>query len=291
MHAWHALYQGKLVVDDIKELAMDVAHSDDDKKHSWTISSLLGGHETLGEPLSEELEDALDQAMKTMNGHGIWRSPHSRGVGASGYDAVFSATDIKMEEWVKATRDILRKYLQPDKLSRRSIEERKEHCLPVLSPRDRRAFFHATWNPFIPEACWENWIKRSEGLAQVYLDVSGSMHAEMPFIISLLGQLRQYIKTPFWAFSDEVAPARIEAGQLITRTTGGTSLRCVLAHIAKTSPISAVIITDGYIEEIAKTEIQKIKPTKLHAIVSRDGNAATLERAGINYSQLERIPQ
>ncbi len=291
MLAWEALYQGKLVVDDIKELADDLNHSDEGNPNSRIISSLLGGHDVFNKPLPKALEDALDQAMKTMNGHGIWRSPQSRGLGATGYDAVFSSSNIKLEAWVKATSVILKKYLLPDKQARHTIEERKEYFLPVLSPRDRRAFFRATWNPYMPEANWENWIKRSGGLAQVYLDVSGSMHSEMPFIISLLGRLRQYIKMPFWAFSNEVAPAKIESGQLITRTTGGTSMMCVLEHIAKTKPLSAVVITDGYIEELAPQDVYQIRHTKLHAVVSRDGNAESLTKAGIDYSQLERIPE
>ena len=55
----------------------------------------------------------------------------------------------------------------------------------------------------------------------VYLDVWGSMNAEMPYIIALLGRPSRYIRRPFWAFSDRVAPALIKDGKLVASTTGG----------------------------------------------------------------------
>jgi len=129
------------------------------------------------------------------------------------------------------------------------------------------------------------------GWANVYLDVSGSMNAELPLVISLLHQLRKSIRMPFWAFSTEVAPARIECGQLVTDTTGGTSMECVLHHIATTKPKSAVVVTDGYIEQVDKRLLRKCKPTQITAIVTRDGCPSRLREAGIRYVQLEAVPQ
>jgi predicted metal-dependent peptidase len=40
----------------------------------------------------------------------------------------------------------------------------------------------------------------------------------------------------------------IERGALKAQTTGGTSMACVLAHLARTKPEAAVVVTDGYIE-------------------------------------------
>jgi hypothetical protein len=131
---------------------------------------------------------------------------------------------------------------------------------------------------------------RRIGSAQVYLDVSGSMDAEMPLVIGLLTRLSRYVRRPFWAFSDEVAPAIIERGQLRTRTTGGTSLACVLEHVGRTRPGAAVIVTDGYVETIKKSAVALTRATRIHAIVTRNGNPATLRSAGIPYTQLERLP-
>jgi hypothetical protein len=163
--------------------------------------------------------------------------------------------------------------------------------LPVLSASDRRAFLRATWSPFLPEALWSATSERPEGRAQVYLDVSGSMNAEMPLIVALLGHLSRWIRRPFWAFSTQVVPAVIERGVLKAGTSGGTSLACVLEHIATTRPASAVIVTDGYVEAIQKERVAALAlTTRIHAIVTRDGNPATLRNAGIAYSQLGRLP-
>lgn len=162
--------------------------------------------------------------------------------------------------------------------------------LPVLSPQDRRATLRATWDPFLPEARWNASTSKSQGSAQVYLDVSGSMNAEMPLIIGLLGQLTQYIRRPFWAFSDRVAPAVIQNGVLKAETTGGTSMACVLEHVARTCPKSAIVVTDGYIEKLDRRLVEKVSLTRLHILITRDGNPAIIHRAGIPYSQLDKVP-
>jgi hypothetical protein len=131
----------------------------------------------------------------------------------------------------------------------------------------------------------------SVGGTQIYLDVSGSMNAEMPLIVKLLGRLGRYIQRPFWAFSNEVAPAVIENGRLVADTTGGTSMACVLDHVARTRPPAAVVITDGYIEQLPSELVASIGSTRLHAIVTRDGSPGLLERAHIPFTQLGRIPQ
>jgi hypothetical protein len=192
--------------------------------------------------------------------------------------------------WERKTLAILKRHLQPDRKSRTTHEVAVDYHLPVLSPGDRRAFMRSLWAPFLPEAQWTTTKAARAGTAQVYLDVSGSMNAEMPLIITLLGRLSKYIQRPFWAFSDVVAPAVIENGQLRANTTGGTSMSCVLEHLAVTKPASAIVVTDGYIEEVDRRLMQGISTTRFHAIVTRDGNPSALHRAGIAYTQLDEVP-
>jgi hypothetical protein len=116
------------------------------------------------------------------------------------------------------------------------------------------------------------------------------MAAEMPQVIALLGRLSRYIHRPFWAFSDVVAPAVIERGQLKTRTTGGTSMECVLEHVAMTRPLAAVVVTDGYIEKLDQRIVSKVAATKLHVLLTRDGSPAELRRVGLPYTQLDKVP-
>ena len=295
-HAWAALYDGGLVTDDIETLAQDLVSAAGAGTFDLLggvpdgISDLLGDHDALDRPLPQELQDALDRALKQMNGSGIWRSPKERGVGANPYEALFAAQNEPMRRWERKTLKILKEHLSPDSRSRAARLEQTEFRIPVLSARDRRAFMRAQWAPFLPEAEWSTQQPKREGTAQVYLDVSGSMRAEMPVIIALLGRLSRYIRRPFWAFSDVVAPALIERGQLKAHTTGGTSLACVLKHVARTRPASAVVVTDGYIENLDRRLVMKASATRLHVLVTRDGSPAELLRAGLPYTQLERIP-
>ena len=287
--AWDGLYNGTLIVDDIAELA-ERQLDDQTSKPTSDTSRLLGNHEDLGEPIPEILQDALGRSLKAMNGSGIWRSPKGRGIGTAGYETVVTEQDIALDHWKKSTLAVFKKHLIPNQLGKLVNCGTLEYHIPVLSSADRRAFIRTLWSPFIPDSSWKTVKKQPGGQAQIYLDVSGSMNAEMPFIIALLNRLKTYIKSPFWAFSTEVAPARIESGQLITNTTGGTSLACVLEHIAQTKPDSAVIVTDGYIEAIQPREVALTKPTRIHAIISRDGSTKLLDDARIPFTQLERIP-
>ena len=298
-----ALYDGRLVADDIEAAG----------RNGWTrrravvtqavagpfilapggldsVDGYLGNHDDLGRPLPDELQDALEQSMREMNGSGIWRAPKSRGVGANPYEALFVAKDEPMRRWRNRTLELLKRHLEPDRRSRAREDTPHEYVMPVLSPRDRRAFVRSLWTPFIPEAAWSATVPKRAATANVYLDVSGSMYAEMPQIIALLGRLSRYIRRPFWAFSDCVAPAVIKNGQLVASTTGGTSMACVLEHVAQTRPATAIVITDGYIERLRPSLVEKAAGVRLHALVTRDGSPAELRRAGIPYTQLEKVP-
>ena len=218
---------------------------------------------------------------------GIWRNA---GPGANAYEILVNPKQAALAEWKAKTLAVLRRHLEPAPGAPRTPVPVSAR-LPVLSPSDRRAFLRSTWSPFLPEAEWAATATRPEGRAQVYLDVSGSMNAEMPLIVALLGHLSAWIRRPFWAFSTEVVPAVIERGTLKAGTSGGTSLQCVLEHVAKTRPACAVIVTDGYVEAIPKRRVAALGHTRLHAIVTRDGNPSLLKAAGISYSQLGRLPQ
>lgn len=251
---------------------------------------LLGNHAELDDRIDDELAQALDRALREMNGEGIWRAPKSRGVGGNPYEALFNTTNEPLQRWKRETLEVLRRHVVPDRHSRARRDEMRDYRIPVLSVTDRRAFLRALWSPYLPEATWEGSRSHPEGTAQIYLDVSGSMYAEMPLIVGLLGQLSIHIRRPFWAFSNEVAPATIVNGQLQTATTGGTSMTCVIEHLVRTRPTAAVVVTDGYIEPLDNNLLKRAAATRLHALVTRDGNPGALSRAGIPYTQLGRLP-
>ncbi len=291
LSAWKGLYDGRLVADDIRDLARDLVKRDD-----RTVVSLLGDHDHLAGGTSEAatltgpLADALDTALKAMNGSGVFRSPKGRGIGAEAYRSEVRAADTAVDTWRRETYAVLRRHLLPDPRSIAREPSPRSFTLPVLSPGDRRAALRSLWSPFLPDARWDTEHPARAGSAHVYLDVSGSMYAEMPVIVALLGRLAAYIRRPFWAFSNVVAPARIEQGRLIAATTGGTSMGCVLEHVARTRPRAAIVVTDGYIEPLTPAQVAATAGTRLHVIVTRDGNAALLQRAGLPYTQLSRWP-
>ena len=289
MGAWVSLYNGLLIADDIADLAKDVL---DVKTVPSTGTVLIGGHdqtEFVGE-LPEVLQEALDQALKSMNGCGIWRSPKERGVGANAYRAAIPGVSEGVQRWRRETLEVLRRHLVPDPKAVRHDTRPLHFTVPVLSPGDRRATLRALWSPLLPEALWSTEQRLRSGTAQVYLDVSGSMNAEMPLIIGLLARLGRFIHKPLWAFSNVVAKAEIVNGRLLADTTGGTSMACVLEHIAETRPAAAVVVTDGYIETLSPGLLAGVRGTRLHVIVTRDGSPAMLHQAGISYSQLSELP-
>jgi hypothetical protein len=292
--AWHGLYvDGKLVADDIADIARDLARS----RRGSSETLLLGDHEAARgagateKPITGPLREALDRALSTMNGSGIWREPRT-GVLAAELTSLRAMqqheSDVRL--WRAETLAVLRRHLSPDRRAARQLEADAEYRLPVLGASDRRAFARALWSSLIPDSAWPHAAPLARASAQVYLDVSGSMHAEMPHIVALLARLGGMIRRPFWAFSDTVVPARIQGCRLVADTTGGTGMRCVLQHLAKTRPSAAVVVTDGFIEPITTTDVKAAAATRLHAIVTREGSPFALSKAGIPYTQLRRIP-
>jgi hypothetical protein len=302
VHAWAKLYEGRLVADDIEELAGELDRpgrrgrsgqepfSLDTRRTAEVIGDLLGNHDDFGTPLPEALRQALDECLRQMNGAGIWRSPGERGIGAHPCEALYAAADSPLHRWEQKTLALLRRHATPDRRSRVRHHDNREFRIPVLSPRDRRAFLRATWSPFLPEATWSGRVPKIGGTTQVYLDVSGSMSAEMPLVVALLARLGRHVRRPFWAFSNIVVPAVIERGLLKTDTTGGTSMACVIEHLARTKPEAAIVVTDGYIERLDPSLLCKASGTRLHVLVTRDGNPAELLRAGLPYTQLDKVP-
>ncbi len=67
-------------------------------------------------------------------------------------------------------------------------------------------------------------------------------------------------------------------------------MSCVLEHVAKTRPDAAIVVTDGYIEEIDRRLVNRVSGSRLHALVTRDGDPRLLAKAGLSYTQLDKVP-
>jgi hypothetical protein len=285
------------VADDIRDLARDLGVRAKTVRVRW-----LGNHgdappwdtdeeDEVGAWAREELRRALGRALRSMDGSGIFRRPRERSLGVPAYTAIVRAADAGVERWRRETYEVLRRHLVPDPKAAVRESVPRDFVLPVLSPGDRRAALRSLWSPFLPDAWWTTAVPKCGGAAQVYLDVSGSMDAEMPLIVALLGRLARHIRRPFWAFSDTVAPARIEGGRLQADTTGGTSMTCVLEHLVRTRPPAAVVVTDGYIEALDGRDVASAAArTRIHVLVTRDGSPEQVRKAGLPYTQLSRVP-
>ena len=102
--------------------------------------------------------------------------------------------------------------------------------------------------------------------ARVYLDVSGSVHAELPALYGLLWGLRPYLCDPLHVFSTEVLPLRLDElrdGRLPTR--GGTEFGCVLDHAARQKVSRALVITDG-IGPLPEASVARARGVEVHVV-------------------------
>ena len=88
--------------------------------------------------------------------------------------------------------------------------------------------------------------------AHVYLDVSGSMDAELPWLGAALDPLERRGAIRLYAFSTIVS--KVPPGGLFKdkiKNTYGTDINCVLRHLAELPkhkfPRQVVVLTDGYV--------------------------------------------
>jgi hypothetical protein len=156
--------------------------------------------------------------------------------------------------------------------------------LPYLTPADRRSALRSLWAPIFPMSR-HPLRPRSQGAVAIYLDVSGSMDDAMPHLIGLLQEHAAWIRPPLLAFSTVVAPAVLRHGKLATESTGGTALSSVYAHLARTRPARALVITDGYVEPGLPPP-----PVPLTALLTPDGFPHLLTAAGIPVHTLPAFP-
>ena len=288
---WKSLYQGQLVADDLIEIAHKLGSGLISMKITGA-DTFLGNHSPDSKEVgrvSESVKRALEVTIKSTNGQGVWRDPNVRGVGKGKEVRRFWLKESHLRYWEKEALSALKRCVTPDRNSANFDTTETSMSLPVLNTRDKRGFISSLGSPILPDILWTTAKRKPIGTTQIYLDVSGSMDSEMDAIVGLLGRLKKWIRLPFWAFSDIVAPATIKDGKLVTSTTGGTSIDAVLKHIAQTKPKRAVIVTDGFISPCNAHLLASVREQRLFAIISHGGDPSEIERSGIPYIQLPRF--
>ena len=135
----------------------------------------------------------------------------------------------------------------------------------------------------------------SVGEAHVYLDVSGSMAEDLPWIAGALRPLEKNGYCRIFTFSTKVIPlpkGRISKGSV--RSTGGTSLACVLEHLvalpADRRPKQAVVLTDGFFRLPSPRNplMKAFKETgvALHGAITQSGSKEPLSDIAASITQL-----
>lgn len=186
--------------------------------------------------------------------------------------------------WKPAVARLLRELICPDSRGAPTEPSVSISYLPVPSPSDRRGFVRALFSPFVPEFRWHTPRESERGSTQVYLDVSASMDRYLPPISEILSHFSPQIRQPLWGFSTEVSPAKLSRGRLLFTTTGGTSIRCLFEHAARTSASKVLIVTDGFVEDSGG--LKKPSGCEFSAIIPHDGGESALRGWGIPVSKL-----
>jgi hypothetical protein len=287
LHA--SLYNGKALADDV----LSIAHSfvgKGLKLHLKGRPVLIGDHDrdpSEFEKLEATEERKLKQALVVLDAAGVFRDPNGT------KPQILRQTPVQKSvpaSWRAQTLPVLRRLIVPDPRSRLTLPQTRTHLAPVLNTSDRRGTLRAMWSPLIPEIAWNTVHPRPAGSVQIYLDVSGSMNTFLDALIALLAGFSSHIRQPLWAFSTEVHPARIVAGELQTSTTGGTMLGCVYQHIRQTRPEKALIVTDGFVEDSSAGA----KPRELcaiEALIPHDGyDTILVNQHKIPTTRLSKLP-
>lgn len=153
--------------------------------------------------------------------------------------------------------------------------------MPPLLYRSNRPGLAFAWRPV--------------GAAYVYLDVSGSMSEDLPWITGALRPLERNGLCRIFLFSTRVVPlprGRICAGAL--PSTGGTDIRCILEHLAGLPPAKrpkqAVVVTDGFLgpDHYLMRSFEAFKRAKvaLHGAITHDGSENPLSSIAASITRL-----
>jgi len=192
---------------------------------------------------------------------------------------------------IKIYKSILR-FLEDSKSRVKNSKGDYDFFSPVLNNKDRRSVIKSMWYNSFVFSRWTTLKNIDSKQANVYIDLSGSMTQELPYIISVLFKLKMYIKNPFWAFSNKVEKAKFEGNKLISKTTGGTSIIPVFEHIKEKKAKKAIIITDGYFEIYSDSHYKSIKPkSDILFILVPDSSEDTVKSWGFKYIKIDSLDE
>lgn len=283
---WKALheriYTGAIAADDLHELLQALL-----EKQAATDDILLIGNHTNHGRVSPRNAERLNEIVKRMTGVRIWNHRHDPGTGDRMERLERRLRQTRIEAWRQETAQLIDDCLQPD--TDRTEHQPAEIRLPILSPRDRRAFATLGRSPLLPLSTHTIAERAHSFTTSVYLDVSGSMDPVLNEMASLLALFPTRIRRPLWAFSNIVTEASIEDGRLISASTHGTGIDCVFDHIRQQGGRRCLIVTDGHVEDIRKDMLRDIDTRSLRILVTPRGSTRKFEAMRIPFHQLKPL--
>ncbi len=280
------IYSGRMAADDLYELMKYIMSKGDMGSAAGIL--FVGNHDPGKRRVSDRNRKILDGIVGRMNGTGIWNSPRLRGSNGIAENRSSRVERLKLGKWRSSVFRILERCMMEDQSVRDSPRDTTV-MMPVISVGDRRAFASQLWSEVIPFAANRVSAPGPRRSVNIYLDVSGSMDAEIGHVISLLHYFREHIRMPLWVFSDRVEKAVFRGGQLDYESTGGTTISCVFDHIRSNRSGKNVIVTDGYVETITPDMLSGINTGGLHVILSAGGNATQFHNNRIKYFRLQSL--
>ena len=160
---------------------------------------------------------------------------------------------------------------------------RKRHRVPIpgisgtsVLPNGRDRLIHARRQLGTQGTIWSQpndvkaRIQEKHRRAHVYIDVSGSMSKLIPNLLGLILPYVAHGKADIFQFSTVVEPlplSQLRKGML--RTTGGTSILCVMKHILEMTPPvrNVLILTDGFTGRPRQDHIQQFAANNIRVHV------------------------
>jgi hypothetical protein len=115
----------------------------------------------------------------------------------------------------------------------------------------------------------------------VYLDVSGSMSAELPLIYAALQPLAALLHPRVHLFSTRIADITLaQLARGVRIGTGGTDIGPVTAHALTHKVRRAVIVTDGWVGNVPQEHVRALaaKRCRFAAVVSGHGDPSFTRR-------------
>lgn len=99
---------------------------------------------------------------------------------------------------------------------------------------------------------------------RLYLDVSGSMEGLREAVYGAALDCRAWLRPTVHLFSTQVEDVTLtDLATGVCRSTGGTDLRCVVAHMRRHRVRRAVLITDGHLDDPAEADAQLLRTLQL----------------------------